>query len=51
MLWSFVKPTGVYLFYFFCFDIQFYSLMSPYLCVISFLYLDLYVLRDDELIS
>ena len=51
MLWPFVKPTGGYLFSFFCFNIQFYSLLSPYLCVTSFLYLDLYVLRDDELIS
>ena len=31
--------------------IQFYSLLSPYLCLISFLYLDLYVLGDDALIS
>ena len=26
-------------------------LLSPYLCFISLLYLDLYVLGDDELIS
>ena len=26
-------------------------LLSPYLCFISFLYLDLYVLRDDAFIS
>ena len=31
--------------------IQFYLLLSPYLCFISFLYLDLYVLGDDALIS
>ena len=31
-----VRPTGVYL-------------LSPYLCFISFLYLDLYVLGDDVL--
>ena len=31
--------------------IQFYLLLCPYLCFISFLYLDLYVLGDDALIS
>ena len=31
--------------------IQFYLLLSPYLCFISLLYLDLYVLGDDALIS
>ena len=31
--------------------VQFYLLLSPYLCFISFLYLDLYVLRDDASIS
>ena len=46
-----VRPTGVYLLDFFCSDIQFYLLLSPYLCFISFLYLDLYVLGDDALIS
>ena len=30
---------------------QFYLLLSPYLCFISLLYLDLYVLGDDTLIS
>ena len=44
-------PTGVYLLDFFCSDIQFYLLLSPFLCFISFLYLDLYVLGDDALIS
>ena len=34
-----------------CSGIQFYLLLSPYLCFISFLYLDLYVLGDDALIS
>ena len=29
--------------------VQFYLLLSPYLCFISFLYLDLYVLGDDKL--
>ena len=51
MLWLFVGLTGVYLLDFFCSGIQFYLLLSPYLCFISLLYLDLYVLGDDELIS
>ena len=51
MLWLFVGPAGVYLLDFFCSGIQFYLLLSPYLCFISFLYLDLYVLGDDALIS
>ena len=46
-----VRPTGVYLLDFFCSSIQFYLLLSPYLCFISFLYFDLYVLGDDALIS
>ena len=46
-----VFSTVVYLLDFFCSGIQFYSLLSPYLCFISFLYLDLYVLGDDALIS
>ena len=50
-LWLFVEPTGVYLLDFFCSSIQFYLLLSPYLCFISLLYLDLYVLGDDTLIS
>ena len=29
----------------------FYVLLSPYLCFISFLYLELYVFGDDALIS
>ena len=36
---------------FFYSSIQLYSLLSPYLCFISLLYLDLYVLGDDALIS
>ena len=40
-------PVG----FFFCSGIQFYLLLSPYLCFISLLYLDLYVLGDDALIS
>ena len=41
----------VYLLDFFCSGIQFYLLLSPYLCFLSLLYLDLYVLGDDTLIS
>ena len=51
MLWLFVGPTGVYLLDFFCSGIQFYLLLSPCLCFISLLYLDLYVLGDDALIG
>ena len=52
MLWLFVRPTGVYLFDFFCSGIQFYLLLSPCLCFISLLYLEnLYILGDDALIS
>ena len=46
-----VRPTGVYLLDYFCFNIQFYLLLNPYLCFISFLYLELYALGDDALIS
>ena len=46
-----VSPTVVYLLGFLCSGIQFYVLVSPYLCFISFLYLDLYVLGDDAWIS
>ena len=49
MPWLFVRPTGVYLLDFFCSSIQFYLLLRPYLCFISFLYLDLYVLGHDAL--
>ena len=51
MLCLFGRPTGVYLLDFFCSSIQFNLLLSPYLCFISLLYLDLYVLGDDALIS
>ena len=51
MLWLFVGPTGVYLLDFFCSGIQFYLLLSPYLCFIALLILDLYVLGDDALIN
>ena len=36
----FVGPTGVYLLDFFCSGIQFYLLLSPYLCFISLFYLN-----------
>ena len=48
---TFDGPTGVYLLDFFSSDIQFYLLLSPYLCFISLLYLDFYALGDDTLIS
>ena len=51
MFWLFVGPTEVYLLDFFFSDIQFYLLLSPKLCFISLLYLDLYALGDDALIS
>ena len=51
MLWLFVGPTGVYLLDFFTPEFSFILLLSPYLCFISLLYLDLYVLGDDALIS
>ena len=51
MLWLFVGPTRVYLIDFFCSGIQFYLLLSPCLCFVSLLYLDLHVLEDDALIS
>ena len=44
---SVVGPTKVWLFDFFCSGIKLYVLLSPYLCFISFLYLDVYVLGDD----
>ena len=47
----FVGPTMVYLLDFFCSGIQFYLLLSPYLCFISLLYLDLYALGENALIS
>ena len=51
MLWLFVGPTRVYLLVFFSSGIHFDLLLSPYLFFISLLYLDLYVLGDDALIS
>ena len=49
MLWLLSGPPGL-LVGFFCSGIQFYLLLGPYLCFISFLYLDLYVLGDDTLV-
>ena len=51
MLRLFVRPTRVYLLNFFCSGVPFYLLLSSYLCFISLLYLDLYVLGDDALIT
>ena len=51
MVWLFVGPNKVYLSDFFCSGIQFCFLLSPYLCFISLLYLELYVIGDDALIS
>ena len=48
---SAVRLTRVKLFDFFCYGIQLYVLLSPYLCFITFLYLDLYVLGDDSWIT
>ena len=45
MLWLFVGPTGVYLLDFFCSGIQFYLLLSPYLCFISF-YILIYMFKE-----
>ena len=50
-LFCYERDTGVYLLDFFCSGIQFNLLLSPYPCFISLLYLDLYVLGDDALIS
>ena len=44
-----VRLTGIL--DFLCSCIQFHVLLSPYLCFISFLYLDVYVLLDDAWIS
>ena len=48
---SAVRPARVELLGFFCYGIQLYVLLSPYLCFFSFLYLDLYVLGDESWIS
>ena len=51
MLWLFVGPTVVYLLDFLCSYVQLYLLLSTYLPFIYFLYLDVYVLGEDVLIS
>ena len=53
MLWLFVRPNGVYLLDFVCseYSVLFTVAVSPYLCIIFFLYLDLYFLGEDALIS
>ena len=51
MLRLFFGPTGVYLLDFFCSGIHFNLVLSPSTCFISLLYLDLYVLGDNALIS
>ena len=45
---SAVRNARVKLFDFFCYGNQLYFLLSPYLCFISFLYLNLYVLGDKS---
>ena len=47
MVGAIVRPIGVYLLDFVCSGIQFYVLLSPCLCFISVIYLDLYVLGDN----
>ena len=44
-----ISFAPVHLLDFFCSGSQFYLLSCPYLCFISFLYLDLYVLGIDKL--
>ena len=51
MPWLSAGPTGAYMLDFNNSGIQIYLLLSSYLSFISFLYLDLYVLGDDALIS
>ena len=51
MLWLLSGPLGLTCWISFAPVVQFYLLLSPYLCFISFLYLDVYVLGDDALIS
>ena len=51
MLCLFVGPARVCLFDFFCSGIQFYLLLSPCLCFVSLLCLDLYVLGVGALVG
>ena len=46
-----VRRARVYLLNFFRSSIQLNALLSPYICFISFSYLDVYVLGDDAWIS
>ena len=46
-----VVPTGIQLSDFICSDIPLYTMLSHYRCFISILYLDLYVLGEEALIS
>ena len=50
MLLAVVRPVRVYLFDVFCSSIYFNVLLSPYLCFISFVSLDLFVLGDNALV-
>ena len=50
MLWLLSGPPG-FKCWIFCSGIQFNILLSPYLCFIPLLYVDLYVLGDDAWIS
>ena len=50
MLWLLSGPPGFTCWIFFAPVFSFFLLLSPYLCFISFLYLDLYVLGDNALI-
>ena len=45
------RHIRIYLLDFFCASIQFYILLSPYLCFISFYIFIFYVLGDDTLIN
>ena len=52
MLWLLSGQWGLHVPVGFIYSgIQFYLLLCSYLCFISFLYLDLYVLGDDALIA
>ena len=51
MLWLFVGPTGIYLLDFFFSGCSVLFTVESLSLLISFLYLDLYVLGDDALIS
>ena len=51
MLWLLSGPPEFTFWISFGLTIQFNLLLTPYLCFISFLYFDLYVLGDDAFIS